>query len=1194
MDAKKLIIPGKWFAEFDEKGNPVNTYYDKSYREMLGYESEEEYANAHSSWTNSIHPDDQAALDSHLAEVLDKHPEGMDYDIEYRMMTRWGYRRFHDYGHVTRRADGSVKRCDGVVFDIQDINERTVHLGAMPLSPDILGKASIGLWAFELDEGKAPRMYVNSAMLGLIGLKEQISPEETYHAWYDHIDEGSYPLVAEAVKKMVAGEHAEVQYPWHHPDGRTWTVRCGGVRNMEYTQGVRIEGVHQNVTKITHFQEERLAEQTAIASYFLEPFVSAYYVGLTDRTCQILRRTEELNKEYPIMTDFVDSLNDYITNDVHPDDQEALRKVVAPEYMRDKLSRNKEYTHTFRCYADGKERIYRLSVIRGADDDHTAFGFTDITGEIRLQKETQKKEEASEKLINNFIRRYNMAYRVNIPDDTYVVLKAKKMDIGRGMEFAHFTEALAFFCDNVVFEPDKAMMRRELTYERFRQHLAEKKTYTLEYRALINDVTSWHEMTISWISDDDIAIGFMPKDTEILLRRLQDKELDGYFALSAVDLDSLQIVNLKDSDLYDMSPVGVSVPYVPAMKKFAVTQEGETKAFFERMCDVEHVKRVLNTVSERTFSYKSVIPGNEGRWITVTVYVVSRNDDGSAATFTIGFSFMDSLGADRQELQSQLAEKQAQLEDALTMANSANRAKTTFLNNMSHDIRTPMNAIIGYTGLAASHIDNKERVQDYLSKIAQSSDHLLSLINDVLDMSRIESGKMNLEEKEEYLPDIIHTLRDIVQADIHSKRDDFFIDTINVNDEHIICDKLRLNQVLLNLLSNAIKYTAAGGTISMRIIEKTVKRSGYATYEFRIKDNGMGMSEDFVKIIFDPFSRVKSSTVSGIQGTGLGMAITKNIIDMMGGKIDITTELGKGTEVVVTFDFKLADGPKEQLEIPEFKGVKGLVADDDSNTCLSIAKMLKDAGMRAEWCTSGKEAVIRAQAAYGDGDLFKVYIIDWMMPDMNGIETTRRIRKVIGDDAPIIILTAYDWTDIEEEAREAGVTAFISKPMFPSDLQRVLTQCIGKHHPEETAVDAANSQDLDLSGKKVLLVEDNILNREIATAILDEYHCVVTTAEDGNIAVDMMKEAKEGDYDLVLMDIQMPTIDGYEATRQIRALAASAGKRWITQLPIVAMTANAFEEDKKAAIEAGMNEHIAKPINMQQLKEVLVKFLKVN
>ena len=660
-------------------------------------------------------------------------------------------------------------------------------LGAVPLSADVLVKANIGLWAFELDEGKPPRMYVDEAMLALIGLTRQISPEETYHAWYDNIDDDSYPLVADAVARMTAGEHAEVQYPWHHPNGDTWIVRCGGMRNHEYTRGIRIEGTHQNMTDVLHLQEDKLKENKILIDYFLQSFTSAYSVNLEDDSFEILNMSHEFSDVFT-MDGNREDMDRFISEHVHPDDQAAMRRIVDKEYVTGRLRNEPSFTFVVREIYGGMERTMRGVIIRGLDEYHIAIGFMDITADLEEER-------------------------------------------------AH----------------------------------------------------------------------------------------------------------------------------------------------------------------------------------------------------------------------------RARLAEALSMAESANRAKTTFLNNMSHDIRTPMNAIIGYTGLAAGHIDNKPQVQDYLRKIAQSSNHLLSLINDVLDMSRIESGKMNLDEKPENLPEIIHTLRDIVQADIHAKQHDFSIDIVNVTDENIVCDKLRLNQVLLNILSNSIKYTAAGGTLSMRITEKAVKPNGYATFEFLIKDNGMGMEPEFVKTIFDPFTRAKSSTVSGVQGTGLGMAITKNIVDMMGGTILIQSEPGKGTETTVIFDFKLQDAHPEPVVTPEPQDLR----------------------------------------------------------------------------APSVGDAAFDFT-----------------------------------------------------GKKILLVEDNELNREIATEILEEEGFIIDTAEDGTIAVEKIRMAGPGDYDLILMDIQMPIMNGYEATRQIRALGTE-----ISTIPILAMTANAFEEDRKAALEAGMNEHIAKPIDVKKLKTTLARFV---
>ena len=537
-----------------------------------------------------------------------------------------------------------------------------------------------------------------------------------------------------------------------------------------------------------------------------------------------------------------------------------------------------------------------------------------------------------------------------------------------------------------------------------------------------------------------------------------------------------------------------------------------------------------------------------------------------------------------KKYQTQLEEQNRKLEIALQHEGAANRAKREFLFNMSHDIRTPMNAIIGFTSLAATHIDNREQVLDYLKKISTSSQHLLSLINDVLDMSRIESGKVKIEEKTVHLPDLVHDVRSIIQPNVAAKRLSLFIDTMDIEDEDIITDPLRLNQILLNILSNAIKFTPTGGMISIRIAQKNGAPKGCVCYEFRIKDNGIGMSEEFQTHIFEEFSREESSTVSGIQGTGLGMSITKNIVDLMGGTIALTSEPGKGTEFIVTLCFTRSGQKAEPKQLPQLEGLRALVADDDTNTCLNVSTMLSKIGMRPEWTISGKEAVIRTKYAVEQGDAFSVYIIDWLIPDMNGIEIVRQIRKVIGNRCPIIILTAYDWADIEDEARAAGVTAFCEKPLFLSELRRVLAEPFRA----EPASKPAQPTAADLQGKKLLLVEDNELNREIALEILKEAGFVVDTAEDGAVAVRKIKQAAPGQYDLILMDIQMPNLDGYEATRQIRALP-DAEK---ASIPIFAMTANAFEEDRQNALAAGMNGHIAKPLDVPHLLRVLADALK--
>ena len=525
------------------------------------------------------------------------------------------------------------------------------------------------------------------------------------------------------------------------------------------------------------------------------------------------------------------------------------------------------------------------------------------------------------------------------------------------------------------------------------------------------------------------------------------------------------------------------------------------------------------------------------------------------------------------------------LSEAVRAAETANRAKSTFLSNMSHDIRTPMNAIIGFTTLAVSNIDDKNRVRDYLGKILSSSNHLLSLINDILDMSRIESGKLHLEETEVSLSDVLHDLKTIISGQVHAKQLDLYMDAMDITNEDVYCDRTRLNQVLLNLLSNAIKFTPAGGTVSVRLKQFPGLQRGSELYEIRVKDNGIGMSQEFVQKLFSPFERERTSTVSRTQGTGLGMAITKNIVDMMGGTIEVQTEQGKGTEFIVRLPFRIQSGNHRIEKIAELEGLKALVADDDFNTCDSVTKMLVKVGMRSEWTLSGKEAVLRARQSMELGDAFHAYIIDWRLPDMNGIEVTRQIRS-LGDDTPIIILTAYDWSDIEVEAREAGVTAFCAKPLFMSDIRETLMTVIGQSQdePEKSILPTAGS---DFRGKCILLAEDNELNSEIAVELLNEYGFLVDTAENGAETVEKVKNSKPGDYHLVLMDVQMPVMNGYEATKAIRALDNPA----LAGITILAMTANAFDEDRKKALECGMDGFLSKPIVIEELIAMLQKNL---
>ncbi|MBO4648870.1 MAG: response regulator [Lentisphaeria bacterium] len=530
--------------------------------------------------------------------------------------------------------------------------------------------------------------------------------------------------------------------------------------------------------------------------------------------------------------------------------------------------------------------------------------------------------------------------------------------------------------------------------------------------------------------------------------------------------------------------------------------------------------------------------------------------------------------AQESKLREQLEKKQNELEDALHMTQAANRAKTTFLSNMSHDIRTPMNAIIGFTGLAANHIDDTERVKDCLTTIKQSSEHLLALINDILDMSRIESGKLTLNEDVESLADIVHGIRDIVLADVRAKQHTFLIEAVDVRDELVYCDRLHLSRILLNLISNAIKYTPQGGTISVRIKQAPAAKPGYGAFEFRIRDNGIGMSEEFVKTIFDPFTREENSTVSGIQGTGLGMTITKNIVEAMGGIISVDTRKGEGTEFVVSVNFRLPDRRSSDPAIPELMGVRSLVVNSDVDVCQRLVGMLQELGMRSEWCISSEDAVIRTEDSRRQGDPIKLYIVGWQLEDSNGLETACLIRKSAGQDVSIFVLTASDGGDLRKDAGEADVTGFIPGTLFPSDLRKALLQFCGK-----ASTGQAGTKDpvVSLKGKKILMVDDSKLNLKIGVLLLQEQGMIVDTAENGQLAVDMIREKGIDAYDFILMDVQMPVMDGYEATAILRKLPGG------DKLKIIAFSANAFEEDKEKSLKAGMNGHITKPLKIDEL-----------
>ena len=597
---------------------------------------------------------------------------------------------------------------------------------------------------------------------------------------------------------------------------------------------------------------------------------------------------------------------------------------------------------------------------------------------------------------------------------------------------------------------------------------------------------------------------------------------------------------------------------------------------------------VLHMEGSRSHLYCTSLPNSEWYLVTVMPYgamdeTVSHFSAIQVTSIFIGSGiilfgllvvFILYLNLSRRQME--------ELEKAREEAVHATRAKSEFLSNMSHDIRTPMNAIVGMTAIAVANIDDKKQIQNCLKKITLSSKHLLGLINDVLDMSKIESGKLTLHIEQISLREVMDSIVNIVQPQIKEKKQHFSVHIRNVEAEDVYCDSVRLNQVLLNFLSNAIKFTPEGGYVEISLYEEPSPIGDtYVRVHIKVKDNGIGMSDEFKKTIFEAFTREDSKRVQKTEGTGLGMAITKYILDAMGGTVEVNSKQGEGTEFHVILDLEKVLVQEEEMILPDWHM---LVVDDDEQLCESVIHALKDIGINAEWALDGEAAVELVKERHKQQNDFQIILLDWKLPGMDGIETARSIRTQMGGDIPILLISAYDWNEIEHEAREAGITGFISKPLFKSTLFYGLRQFAETDNEIETQL---SEKEIDLTGRKILLAEDNDLNWEIAEALLTERGLELEWAENGQICVDKFKRSPVGFYDAVLMDIRMPVMTGHEAAREIRAL-----DREDADIPIIAMTADAFEEDIKRCMESGMNAHVAKPIDIREVERQLDKFIK--
>lgn len=624
-------------------------------------------------------------------------------------------------------------------------------------------------------------------------------------------------------------------------------------------------------------------------------------------------------------------------------------------------------------------------------------------------------------------------------------------------------------------------------------------------------------------------------------------------------------------------------PYREAMNDFFGRGTVEPE-YFDQLKELLDLSRMITYLEQKEHieqQFKMKKPdGNGDEWCSIVI-TAAEEMNGEPTAITMAVRNIDDV-ISREEKQKQM------LEHAVERAEAANHAKSDFLSRMSHDIRTPMNAILGMTSIATIHIDEKERVLDALEKITISGKHLLGLINEVLDMSRIESGKVSLVENAFNLSDTIESLMTVFRTQMDAKGLMLNAGIAKLEHENVIGDEQHLQQIFMNIMGNAVKFTPEGGKISIYIEEKPSVISNCGYYEFTFEDTGIGMEQEYIDKIFEPFSRASDSRTSKIEGTGLGMSIAVNIARMMRGDIKVDSKLGKGSKFTVTVYLKLDDST--DADLVAYNGLPVLVVDDEEMSCESSCEMLKSLGMDAEYVLDGDMAINRIAQAEEQGRKFAVVVLDWKMPGKDGLETAKEIRRVFGGDISIIILSAYDWADIESEATDAGVDAFIGKPLFKSRLIQVLKEVLGHEgdHDQREVTRLETFKHQDFSGKRVLLVEDNEINIEVANELLSIVGIQVEMAMNGKLAVEAVQEKAPGYYDMIFMDIQMPVMNGYEAAKAIR----SSGRKDLEEIPIVAMTADAFADDIRKSEEAGMNGHVSKPVDIEKLEEALQRWIR--
>ncbi|MCI5902295.1 MAG: response regulator [Blautia sp.] len=963
-------------------------------------------------------------------------------------------------------------------------------------------------------------------------------------------------------------------------------------------------------------EKEEVEFQDNLIQALAIPYENIYTVNAD--TCEAIcyRMGQTMNDRYGqkfAVGNYEKNIQTYIDNDVLEEDHRLFDRIRTVSGVNDLLSDKKTYYFNYRVFRNDRIQYFQCQLVKpNREKNEFVIGFKNVNEEKNTELAQQRKVEEAlaavekvnaalqeESVVSEALsQEYSSLFKIDAGTGKMTLYRTDGIGIKpdlleKLLAMGDYETVLSKYIDIFVVPEDRDRIRESTGLSVLMERVPEVGLYKLGYRRSMNGIISYYEMNTVKTVDKNGTITFIlgMRDVDAETRRqlkqtremeMQREIIEGlgseYYSVLLVDpnLDKVTIYRAEEEE-------GIAIAeyfrrhdncWSRGIRSYSqeLISDASRREFIEKL-SLDHIRE---DGKDYSFTYEKRT--EEGIvYLQARVSFVHEKDGNLVAV--VGTRNVDDLI--KRERQQEMA-----LQAAFDAAEAANRAKTDFLSNMSHDIRTPMNGIIGMTAIAAAHLDDRDRVQDSLQKITQASKHLLSLINEVLDMSKIESGKVDLVEEEFNLSDLIDNLLSMTSSQIEAHHHELSVNISGVKHEAVIGDSLRIQKIFTNLMGNAVKFTPDGGKIQLSISEKPSMQAKVGCFEFVLEDNGIGMSEEFLDQIFEPFARAQDEQVHRIQGTGLGMSISRNIVRMMGGDIKVESSQGVGSRFTVTIYLRLQD--TSEIRYDKFIDLNVLVADDDEMSLESCCGMLQDLGMRADGVSAGTEAVRQVVLHHQMEKDYFACIIDWKMPDMDGIATTREIRKLVGKDVPIIIISAYDWSDIEQEARAAGANAFISKPLFRSRLAKTFSNLVGTEDPEVQETPMVVLEAMDLSGCRVLLAEDNDLNAEIAMEILKMTGLEVERAENGMEAVDRMADCADGYYDMIFMDIQMPKMNGYDATRAIRAM----GREYCRQVPIIAMTANAFAEDVHAAKTVGMNEHIAKPLDLNTLARILKKWIR--